>query len=147
MCYELIISTDYPVDLAKFNQMDVYFEQTVDEENKVNLKYEMVYRLATYSPGCCSCGFRIFDPKAFDYEFVGLQDWLEEEIDDGGIINTKFLFQIIKNLVNDNYKFDSYVVWSGEEKSPPIKTVIVNVNQVLKTEFVLFEDVYFNYVK
>lgn len=147
MCHELIISTDHPVDLAKLNQQDVYFEQTVDEENKVNLQYDMVYRLATYSPGCCSCGFRIFDAEAFEYGFVGLQDWLEEKKDDSEILNTKFLFQIIKNLVDDNYKFDSYVVWSGQEKVPPIKSMIVSVNEVVKTEFILFEDVYFDYIK
>ena len=41
----------------------------------------------------------------------------------------------------------SYVVWSGQEKSPPIKSMIVNINEILKTEFILFEDVYFDYIK
>lgn len=78
---------------------------------------------------------------------MGLQDWLEEDINDGHIINTKFLFQIIKNLVNNNYRFDSYVAWSGEEKLPPIRSMIINVNKTLKTEFMLFENVYFDYIQ
>lgn len=145
MCYEVILSTTAPFDLAKFDQLDVYFEQTVSEENRIHLKYPHVYRLATYCPNCCSCGFRILDGEQFDYQFVGLQDWMQEEDIDPDIINTRFLFQIIKNLVNQGFAVDTYTISGGDEQFPPEKSLQVSVNTMKKFDFALFEYVYFDY--
>lgn len=150
MCNELIISTDAPFDLAKFNQKDVYFEQTVPDEDKVNVKYPHVYRLATYMPNCCSCGFRHWGADltgSFNFEFQELQDWIDELPDDDNILNTHFLFQVIKNLVNQGCSVDSYTAWNGEMADKPVGEKIIKVNKLDKEKFTLFEGYYFDYQK
>lgn len=150
MCNELIISTDAPFDLAKFNQKDVYFEQTVPDEDKVNVKYPHVYHLATFTPKGCSCGFRYWEENlagSFNFEFQELQDWMEEVPDDEYILNTRFLFQVIKNLVNQGYHVDSYNAWFDEMPYQPDGFKIIKVNEVDKEKFTLFEGYYFDYQK
>lgn len=148
MCNELIISTDAPFDLAKFNQKDVYFEQTVSDEDKVNVKYPYVYHMATFAPRGCSCDFRYWGSDlagSFDFEFQELQDWMEELPDDDKILNTRFLFQVIKNLVNQGYSVDSYNAWFDEMAHKPDGYKIVKVNEIDKEKFTFFYGYYFDY--
>ncbi len=148
MCYELIISTNYPDDLSRLNQPNIYFEKLQKDNLCQNLKYPYQYRIATMCPNGCSCSLRIFGfdmAEAFNFEFMPYQDWYEELNKD--FDNAQFLFQVIKNLVNQGFNVDSFLAWNGEENNPILKTMVVKVNQTVKENFAFIHDVYFNYKK
>ncbi|MFK8268286.1 hypothetical protein [Capnocytophaga cynodegmi] len=145
MCYILIISTDFPKDLALYNSENLFFEK-MQNPSKVNLKYPYCYEVATMAPNSCSCHLRIFEQNlAQDIGFCELQDWLEEKDNDENILNTQLLFKIIKNIVNEGFKVDSFLYWNGEEPIAQQK-IEVNLNQTDETHFALFENTYFNYL-
>lgn len=106
MCYELIISTDYPDDLSKFDTVGVYFEKI---DTRKTLKYPYHYRVATIYPKNCSCHLRIYDQTTLNRDLAynpnAMQEWYNEKTDDDIVLNTRFLFQIIKNLVNQGHCF------------------------------------------
>lgn len=147
MCYNVMISTDCPLDLAKFNQMHVYFTQQIVEDDRVNLKYPKAYHLAIGHPNGCSCGFRIFDSEDLDGEFQHPADMPSEIFDNEDVLNTHFLFQVIKNIVNAGYRVDSYITWYGDEHLPPEKSITIHVNDIVKDDFSLWNHTYSNYVK
>lgn len=151
MCNELIISTNAPFDLAKFDTVGVYFEKDVPNKNKVNLKYSNVYRLATYAPNNCSCFFRYWQDDllidSFKGEFQDLQEWLDENPNDDHIINTRFLFQVIKNLVNQGYCVDSFCSEFDIMDITPTTAKIIKVNEIKKEKFTFFCNYYYEYQK
>lgn len=148
MCYELIISTNSDTDLSILNQPNIYFEKLDNERHSSNLKYGNQYRIATMQPNGCGCHIRNFCfelAKDFNFEFMPFQDWYEELDED--FDNAQFLFQVIKNLVNQGFGVDSFLCWSGDENETPDKLMNVKVNEVIKEHFAFFENVYFDYKK
>lgn len=148
MCYELIISTNSDTDLSTLNQPNIYFEKLDKKDHCHNLRYHHQYHIATMCPNCCSCHIRAFDfdlAKKFNFEFMPFQDWYEEL--DENFDNARFLFQVIKNLVNQGFGVDSFLCWNGDENETPTKLMNVKVNEVIKEHFVFFEYVYFCYEK
>ena len=148
MCYELIISTNYNGDLSSLNQPNVYFKKLDKKDNCQNLKYANQYHIATMCPNGCSCHIRNFCfefAKDFNFEFMPFQDWYEELNED--FDNARFLFQVIKNLVNQGFGVDSFLCWSGDKNVIPDKLMNIKVNEVIKEHFVFFEYVYFHYEK
>ena len=153
MCYILIISTDMPKDLACYNQDNLFFEKIENptkEISKLDLIYPNRYEVSTMQPKNCSCYLRIFDQHlAKEIGFCQLQDWLDEQ-EDEDIINTRLLLTIIKDIINQGFKVDSYLSWNyidtkETERLMPDR-IQVNVNQIDQSHFALFEGVYFDYI-
>lgn len=148
MCYELSFSTDSPLDLSTLNSSEAFFEPIDEQMNKDNLKYEYKYRLATGAPGCCSCFFRTFE---YDIEkelsFEQLQKWYEEEPSDMSVFNTKWLLQIIKDLVNGGYQVDTHIAQGYMAHDPPEERKVIQINNYDSDNFAFIECVYYNYVK
>ena len=148
MCYELSLSTDSPTDLTTLNSLEAFFEQITEELNKDNLKYEHKYRLATGAPSCCSCFFRTFE---YDIEkelsFEQLQKWYEEEPSDMNVSNTKWLLQIIKDLVNAGYQVDTHIAQGYMSHDPPEERKVIQINNYNNDNFAFVECVYYDYKK
>lgn len=151
MCFEIILSTNYPDDLSKFDTMGVYFEKI---DTHKTLKYLNHYRVATFLPKNCSCHFRIHDEATLTDDLKhnpnALQEWHHEKSDDDIVLNTKFLFQVIKNLVNQGYDFDSYVDdWDLVTllDEPPSKCIDIHINHIKKDDFLFYIGQYFNFKK
>ena len=148
MCFEVIISTDYPNDLSIFDITGVYFEK-IDKHK--TLKYPNHYRIATAYPKNCGCHFRIYDEttliRDLEHNPNALQEWYCET-DDENVINTRFLFQLIKNMVNQGYHFDSYVDdWDLVVllDEPPSKCLDIDVNNIKNDDFLFYAGQYFNF--
>ena len=62
MCNTLTISTDYPKDLAKFDDEHLFFEKTDKSSLDNILHHPHKYEIATLAKGGCSCHLRIFQP-------------------------------------------------------------------------------------
>ena len=79
MCNTLTISTDYPKDLAKFDDEHLFFEKTDKSSLDNILHHPHKYEIATLAKGGCSCHLRIFgEDLAKEIGFCELQDWLDE---------------------------------------------------------------------
>lgn len=145
MCYILTISTNSPEDLSKFNDGHLFFEKIDNTLKKSVLRYPNQYEIATMAKGSCSCHLRIFDEDlSKEMGFCELQDWLDEE-EDADILATRRLFEIIKTIVNQGFKVDSFLSWNDEMPSK-INRSQVSVNELDTSHFVLFENAYFDYI-
>ncbi|MDO4895983.1 MAG: hypothetical protein Q3971_01365 [Moraxella sp.] len=151
MCFEVILSTNYPDDLSKFDTVGVYFEKI---DNHKMLKYPNHYRVATFLPKNCGCNFRIYDEttltRDLEHNPNALQEWHDETDDCDNVLNTKFLFQIIKNMVNQGYHLDSYVNdWDlvALLDEPPNKCLDIDVNHIKKDDFLFYIGHYFDFKK
>ena len=144
MCNTLTISTDYPKDLAKFDDKHLFFEKTDKSLLDNILHYSHKYEIATLEKGCCSCHLRVFDEDlAKEIGFCELQDWLDEK-EDEEILATRRLFEIIKEIVNQGFKVDSFMSWN-DDIPEKINAIQVLVNELPKEHFALFENAYFDY--
>ena len=148
MCYELSFSTDSPNDLATYNSSTAFFEPITDNENEDNVKYKYKYRLATGDPECCSCFFRTFEYEiAKDLSFSQLQKWYEEEPDDMNVSNTKWILQIIKDLVNEGYQVDTHIAQGYMSYDPPEEEKVIHINNYNNDNFAFIECIYYDYKK
>ncbi|MBS9779400.1 MAG: hypothetical protein KGV51_02115 [Moraxellaceae bacterium] len=152
MCYELQISTNAPLDLTTLSKYKTYFEKLGNsyiDKPHIELRYKYCYRLAMVFPNNCSCGFRIYDEQLINewgIEYY-LNEYLQEEPNDSKFLDTLWLFQIIKNLVNQGYKVDSYVDegYCFYDDVTADRKRIIQVNKINKKDFAFFESTYFNY--
>ncbi|WP_201550549.1 hypothetical protein [Psychrobacter fjordensis] len=148
MCYELSFSTDSPNDLSTYNSSAAFFESITDNGNEDNVKYKYKYRLATGDPECCSCFFRTFEYEiAKDLSFSQLQKWYEEEPDDMNVSNTKWILQIIKDLVNEDYQVDTHIAQGYMSYDPPEEEKVIHINNYNNDNFAFIECIYYDYKK
>lgn len=147
MCHELQLSTNYPADLSTFNTLGVYFEKIA---NNIHLKYSHHYRIATYAPQNCSCHLRIFDEQSLMQDLSinpnALVDDYDEHPKDETVLNTKFVFQIIKNIINQGHHLDSYVNDWDITHNLPKKYKNIDVNGINKDDFLFYDGQYFNFL-
>lgn len=147
MCHEVQLSTDYPDDLSVFDTLGVYFEKTA---NNTHLKYTQHYRIATDAPQNCSCHLHIFDEQSLTQDLSinpnALVDDYDEHPKDETVLNTKFVFQIIKNITNQGHHLDSYVNdWSIIHDLPETYRDI-DVNDINKDDFLFYDGQYVNFI-
>lgn len=148
MCCSLGLSIDSPLDLSISNSSTAFFVQDFEEEDKMSLKYEYKYRLATGAPNCCSCYFRIFGyNEAQEFDFKQLQEWREEEAKDNDVLNTKWLLRIIKDLVAKGFQVDTYVSDWDTFKLSFEDAKIINVGNYGNDNFAFVECIYYDYKK
>ena len=146
MCYEFLLSTDAPLDLATLNSETAFFEPSSDERYIHNVKHKYKYRIATGAPNCCSCHFRIVDYDYKDESLEYLQQWyFDEQPDDIEVINTQWLLDIIKNLVNQGYQVDTYVAQGYMEYDPTLEQQVININDANMDNFTFIECIYYSY--
>ena len=145
MCNTLTISTDYPKDLAKFDDEHLFFEKTDKSSLDNILHHPHKYEIATLAKGGCSCHLRIFgEDLAKEIGFCELQDWLDEQEQDEDNMATWRYFEIIKEIVNQGFKVDSFMSWN-DDIPEKINAIQVFVNELPKGHFALFENAYFDY--
>ncbi|WP_230659915.1 hypothetical protein [Psychrobacter sp. I-STPA10] len=139
MCYELVLSTDAPLDLTTLNTAMVFFEPSDDERYVHNVKHQYKYRIATGAPNSCSCDLCIVLYDSKNHITQELKQWINDDIE---IKNTHWLFDVIKKLINDGYQVDSYVDMDGD-KSKEKQTVYIN--NINKENFAFVDGVYYDY--
>lgn len=73
-------------------------------------------------------------------------DDYDEHPKDETVLNTKFVFQIIKNIINQGYHLDSYVNdWSIIHDLPETYRDI-DVNGINKDDFLFYDGQYVNFI-
>ncbi len=106
MCYTLLLSTNYPGDLAAWNDEFVRFSRALPGLPEVAL---LAYPQRWYvgSKSECSCTFRhLHSPELGFGEPV---DWFPEEPDE--IEATARFIKIVRGLVEDGYLVDVIDIW------------------------------------
>ena len=139
MCYEFVLSTDAPLDLASLNTETVFFEPSNDKRYVHNVKYQYKYRIATGAPNCCSCHLHILQYNCRDFDLDYLKECYFDEDNDE---DTYWLIEVIKKLVNEDYQVDSYVDMEGDK---PEEKQTVYINDVDKETFFFVDGVYYDY--
>lgn len=164
MCFEVILSTNYPDDLSKFDTVGVYFERYLDNLNIENVKYKHIYRVATPDVINCCCYFRVWDfavAKSLNFDYQALVDYYgfdddyyeDDEKNIGKLThqNTQFLLQIIINIINQGYCVDFYS-YDIDENPFGLETktknhLCVNINTIIKEQFYFYCDYLYEFVK
>lgn len=141
MCHYICISTNSDIDLSKFNIPNVGFYKLHESAEPEVLKYQYKWNVCMPIEPYCCCHFRINDA---DIGFTPLQEWMDECEDDEEVINTRWLFQIIKNLVNSGQSIDSLCFWMDDVGLNPEEQTL-NVNGIVKEDFAFISNVYFEF--
>lgn len=135
MCYEVYISTDYPVNLAERSSTLVRFEKIIDPEKLKSIEIlDFPNKWYVGSLSGCSCTFRHL--MSVELGFMEPVDWFEEEQDN--IDATRELYKTLSFILSSGYRLDLLDRWY-EDKPEVIKTIDVSLDEVSETTFRLFE--------
>lgn len=74
------------------------------------------------------------------------KEWLKEEADDIEVLNTYWLYEVIKKLINDGFKVDTYMSEGYMCLDPVQHKKTININMINKSDFVFLEYYYFDYI-
>ena len=138
MCYQVLLSTDSPVDLSARNDRLVTFSRALPGlPEEAELTYS--HRWYVGSVHGCSCGFRHLYAGSVELGFGEPVEWYVEEEED--IAATLKFIETVRFLVEGGAKVECIDVWQHHEGPAQLSgTVQVNLAGLGNSEFRFFEN-------
>lgn len=149
MCNFILLSCDSDIDLTKLEPEWLCCQEL--GENKLALNPEVQYLsyankwliTSQTSPGC-GCGFRHEIHINHEMGFGEPEDWYDEDADD--ILATKAFYRVIKALVNQGYRVDSFDLFDNNDGiTTLLDRLDVDTQDISADAFRFFEQVVFDY--